>query len=173
MISPLSRLAARVRSGVRQPLQHVLSGLLSGLLAGLLRVLVPLVLALNPSSASAAAGSDAAAAAAGVSAPATAAGAYAPATTAYRCEGDPLIAEVHQGAVDAPGIPNSDGGTVPGAFLVLRWRGLQLQLPRTNNAGPPSYTDGRWWWQALDPDHPDFAERRGGVTRFACERDAA
>jgi hypothetical protein len=98
-----------------------------------------------------------------------------PATSAvpYRCDGDPLIAEVHQGAVDAPGIPNSDGGTVPGAFLVLRWRGLQLQLPRTNNAGTPSYTDGRWWWQALDPDHPDFAERRGGVTRFACERDAA
>ena len=167
MISPLSRLAARVRSGVRQPLQHVLSGLLPVL------VLVPLVLALalNPSSASAAAGSDAAAAA-GVSAPGTAAGASAPATTAYRCEGDPLIAEVHQGAVDAPGIPNSDGGTVPGAFLVLRWRGLQLQLPRTNNAGTPSYTDGRWWWQASDPDHPEFAERRGGVTQFTCERDA-
>ena len=159
MISPLSRLAARVRSGVQQPLQHVFSGLVSGLLL----VLVPLVLALNPSSARAAAGSDAA----------TAAGASTPATTAYRCEGDPLIAEVHQGAVDAPGIPNSDGGTVPGAFLVLRWRGLQLQLPRTNNAGTPSYTDGRWWWQALDPDHPEFAERRGGVTRFACERDAA
>jgi hypothetical protein len=90
----------------------------------------------------------------------------------YRCDGDPLIAEVHQGAVDAPGIPNSEGGTVPGAFIVLRWRGLQLQLPRTNNAGAPSYTDGRWWWQALDPDHPEFAERRGAVTRFACERGA-
>lgn len=91
---------------------------------------------------------------------------------AYRCDGDPLIAEVHQGAVDATGIPNSDGGTVPGAFIVLEWRGLQLQLPRTNNAGPPSYTDGRWWWQASDGDHPTFAERRGAITRFACEPEA-
>ncbi|MFM7652232.1 MAG: hypothetical protein ACKO5M_04790, partial [Vulcanococcus sp.] len=121
----LSRLAARVKAVVRY--------LLHRQLAGLIPVVVPLVLtlllALNPSSASAA----------------------APATSSYRCDGDPLIAEVHQGAVDAPGIPNSDGGTVPGAFLVLRWRDLQLQLPRTNNAGTPSYTDGRWWWQALDP----------------------
>jgi len=87
----------------------------------------------------------------------------------YLCEGEPLIAEVHIGAVDAPGIPNTAAGTVPGAFIVLQWRGVSLQLPRTNNAGIPSYSDGRWWWQALDPGHPDFAQRRGDWENYSCE----
>ena len=88
----------------------------------------------------------------------------------YVCAGDPLQASVYRGAVDAPAIPNSNGGTVPGGFIVLEWRGVRLQLPRTNNAGVPSYTDGRWWWQAADPAQPTFAERRGGVTTIPCER---
>ena len=87
----------------------------------------------------------------------------------YLCAGEPLVAEEHNGAVDAPGIPNSTGGTIPGAFIVLQWRGVGLQLPRTNNAGTPSYSDGRWWWQALDPHHPDFAQRRGAWESYACE----
>jgi len=87
----------------------------------------------------------------------------------YLCAGDPLVATEHSGAVDAPGIPNSTAGTLPGAFIVLQWRGVSLQLPRTNNAGPPSYSDGRWWWQALDSQHPDFAQRRGDWERYACE----
>jgi hypothetical protein len=86
----------------------------------------------------------------------------------YVCESEPLIAEVHIGAVDAPGIPNTAAGTVPGAFIVLQWRGVSLQLPRTNNAGIPSYSDGRWWWQALDPGHPDFAQRRGDWENYSC-----
>lgn len=87
----------------------------------------------------------------------------------YLCEGDPLLAVVHAGAVDAPQIPNSTGGTVPGAFLVLQWRGVSLQLPRTNNAGSPSYSDGRWWWQATDPAHPRFAQRLGDWQDYSCE----
>ena len=90
----------------------------------------------------------------------------------FVCAGDPLVATVHTGAVDAPGIPNSAGGTVPGAFIVLEWRGVTLQLPRTNNAGSPSYTDGRWWWQARDPEHPDFAQRTGvsgSLEPYRCE----
>ena len=88
----------------------------------------------------------------------------------YLCDGDGLEAMLYKGAVDASEIPNSDGGTVPGAFIVLKWRGLSLQLPRTNNAGIPSYTDGRWWWQAVDPDHPHFRDHRGGVKTYACSR---
>ena len=91
----------------------------------------------------------------------------------YLCEGDPLLAEVFAGAVDAADIPNSVAGTVPGAYVVLQWRGVSLQLPRTNNAGPPSYTDGRWWWSPVDPEHPEFKQRRGGVQIYACEIDRA
>ncbi|MBM5801770.1 MAG: hypothetical protein FJ077_13270 [Cyanobacteria bacterium K_DeepCast_35m_m2_023] len=80
----------------------------------------------------------------------------------YLCDGDPLQAQVFAGAVDAPGIP-------PGAYVVLRWRGLSLQLPRTNNAGAPSYTDGRWWWQAADPAHPAFKQRRGSTLTYSCQ----
>ena len=88
----------------------------------------------------------------------------------YLCDGDGLEAIFHNGAVDASEIPNSEGGTVPGAFIVLRWRGLSLQLPRSNNAGIPSYTDGRWWWQAVDPDRPNFREDRGSVKTYLCSR---
>ena len=88
----------------------------------------------------------------------------------YLCDGDALEATLHNGAVDASKIPNSEGGTVPGAFIVLRWRGLSLQLPRTNNAGIPSFTDGRWWWQAVEPGRSDFKEHRGSVKTYVCSR---
>lgn len=105
-----------------------------------------------------------------LAAPAMAAGPEPLQRYAYLCEGEPLLAEVFAGAVDAPGIPNTAAGTVPGAYVALQWRGVRLQLPRTNNAGAPSYTDGRWWWSPVDPDHPEFKQRRGGVERYGCER---
>jgi hypothetical protein len=91
----------------------------------------------------------------------------------YLCEGEPLRAAVYAGAVDAVGIPNTVAGTPPGAYVVLQWRDLNLQLPRTNNAGPPSYTDGRWWWSPVDPQRPEFKQRRAAVEIYACERLAA
>ena len=87
----------------------------------------------------------------------------------YLCDGDPLIAQVFAGAVDAAGIPNTAAGTAPGAYVVLSWRGVSLQLPRSNNAGAPSYTDGRWWWQAEDLAHPAFRQRRGSVESYSCQ----
>lgn len=89
----------------------------------------------------------------------------------YRCGGDPLRAELVPGAVDAVGIPNTTAGTLPGAYLVLRWRGVQLQLPRTNNAGPLSFSDGKWAWSQTDPDHPLLRLRRpgGDLQEFPCE----
>ena len=113
-------------------------------------------------------------------APALRAQASAPAVLAagplhYRCDGLPLSAILHGGAVDAPSIPNSSGGTLPGAFVQLAWQqageAIALQLPRTNNAGPPSFTDGRWWWSLEDPEHPRFRlrRRRGDIQEIACE----
>jgi hypothetical protein len=87
----------------------------------------------------------------------------------FLCDGDPLVAAVFAGAVDAPDIPNTAAGTPPGAYVVLSWRGVTLQLPRTNNAGTPSYTDGRWWWRADDPQHPEFRQRRGGIETYSCQ----
>jgi len=88
----------------------------------------------------------------------------------YLCDGEPLLAEIHNGAVDAIDIPNSSSGTVPGAFVVLRWRGISLQLPRSNNAGQPSYTDGRWWWSSPAPDQIEFEQLRGTVHSYSCQR---
>ncbi|AII43762.1 hypothetical protein KR100_10365 [Synechococcus sp. KORDI-100] len=91
----------------------------------------------------------------------------------WLCDGDPLSIRRISGAVDISGlpdgIPNSAAGTLPGDGILINWRGVTLQLPRTNNAGTPSYTDGRWWWRAEDPDRPEFKERRGGITVYACE----
>ena len=92
-----------------------------------------------------------------------------PATASYRCDGDGLLVRYEAGAVDAPDIPNLLAGTAPGAFVVIDWRDQHLQLPRTNNSGVPSYSDGRWWWRALDPQRPEFRQRRGVVISYACE----
>jgi hypothetical protein len=97
-----------------------------------------------------------------------------PATTPvmrYYCGGDLLLARSENGAVDAVAIPNISAGTPPGAFVVLEWRGISLQLPRTNNAGAPSYTDGRWWWSLENPDQPIFRMRRGAIEEFPCSRE--
>jgi hypothetical protein len=102
-------------------------------------------------------------------APAWALDGSSPAVEHYRCDGDPLIVQPFNGPVDADGIPNRSAGTPPGAFVVLQWRGQTLQLPRTNNAGAPSYTDGRWWWSPVDSDHPEFRQRRGATQSFRCE----
>jgi hypothetical protein len=95
-----------------------------------------------------------------------------PPAARYRCDGEPLTTVLNPGAVDALAIPNSSGGTVPGAFLVVSWRGIQLQLPRTNNAGAPSFSDGKWWWSLETPDHPRFRLRQSGgeIQEFSCER---
>ena len=96
-----------------------------------------------------------------------------PVSAAWICDGDRLTAEPIQlgrdafGTMDQP-IPNIADGTVPGDVILLSWRGVTLQLPRTNNAGAPSYTDGRWWWQVEDPEHPDFRQRRGSIVSYAC-----
>ena len=89
----------------------------------------------------------------------------------YRCGGDLLLARSENGAVDAVAIPNTNAGTPPGSFVVLDWRGISLQLPRTNNAGAPSYTDGRWWWSLENPDQPRFRLRRGAIEEFPCSRE--
>jgi hypothetical protein len=104
--------------------------------------------------------------------PALPAGAAAqPLELDYRCDGDPLLAVMHGGSVDADGIPNTSGGTVPGAFVVLHWREVRLQLPRSNNAGAPSYTDGKWWWSLEDPHRPRLRLRSGDVREFECVRE--
>ena len=101
-----------------------------------------------------------------------------PVAAAWICDGDRLTAEtIHLGR-DAIGtttepIPNISDGTSPGDLILLTWRGVTLQLPRTNNAGVPSYTDGRWWWQVQDPDHPDVRQRRSTITSYRCEAEAA
>ena len=90
----------------------------------------------------------------------------------WSCDGEPLHLEQWSGAVDPSGlpegIPNTLDSTLPGDGVLISWRGLQLQLPRTNNAGAPSYTDGRWWWRAADPAHPEWKQRRGGIINYDC-----
>ena len=89
----------------------------------------------------------------------------------YRCDGEPLTAQLIAGPMDDPSLPDPSSGPVPiGGFVVLRWRDLSLQLPRTNNAGPASFTDGKWWWSLEDPAHPRFRLRQGlgQVQDFAC-----
>ena len=93
----------------------------------------------------------------------------------YLCDGDPLLAELVRGPMDDPAIPDPSAAPVPvGGWVVLRWRELNLQLPRTNNAGEASFSDGKWWWSLEDPAHPRFRLRQppGEPREFACEAAA-
>jgi hypothetical protein len=97
----------------------------------------------------------------------------APRPEPYLCDGEPLTALLVKGPMDEPAIPDPSSGPVPiGGNVVLAWRGLSLQLPRTNNAGPASFSDGKWWWSLEDPVHPRFRLRRplGDIQDFTCER---
>ena len=91
---------------------------------------------------------------------------------AWLCDGDPLTVEHISGALDTSGmpdgIPNSLEGTLPGDVILLHWRNTTLQLPRTNNIGKPSYTDGRWWWRVEDKLAPEFKERKGEIVKYEC-----
>ena len=103
-------------------------------------------------------------------APAHSADAFTP--QAYFCDGDPLTALLVKGPLDEPAIPDPSNAPVPiGGSVVLRWRGVNLQLPRTNNAGEASFSDGKWWWSLEDPAHPRFRLRQplGEAREFACE----
>ena len=94
-----------------------------------------------------------------------------PAEGHYRCDGEALSTVFQPGAVDAVDLPNQSAGTLPGSFLVVRWRGIQLQLPRTNDAGPPRFSDGKWLWQFNPGEPPRFLLRQGlgEVQEFGCE----
>ena len=91
----------------------------------------------------------------------------------YRCDGEALTAQLERGAMDEATLPDPSAAPVPiGGYVVLKWRDLNLQLPRTNNAGPASFSDGKWWWSLEDQAHPRFRLRQGlgNVRDFACER---
>ena len=99
-----------------------------------------------------------------------------PTVQSFRCDGEPLTARLERGALDEATIPDPSSSSVPiGGYVVLQWQGLSLQLPRTNNAGPASFSDGKWWWSLEDQDHPRFRLRRGlgDIQDFACDRLAA
>ncbi|WP_126147618.1 hypothetical protein [Synechococcus elongatus] len=88
----------------------------------------------------------------------------------YSCVQEPLVALYDNGPVDDPRVNNQLTGTLPGAFVVLRWRNLNLQLPRTNIAGAPTYSDNKWFWGLTDPEHPTFFLKVGDRQDFACDR---
>jgi hypothetical protein len=99
-----------------------------------------------------------------------------PPAQSYRCDGEPLTALLVRGAMDEATIADPSSASVPiGGYVVLQWQGISLQLPRTNNAGPASFTDGKWWWSLEDQDHPRFRLRSGlgAIQDFACDRLAA
>ena len=91
----------------------------------------------------------------------------------WSCDGEPLSVRLTSGAVDLRGlpsnVPNTEGNTAPGDGVLIKWREQTLQLPRTNNAGPPSYTDGRWWWRVLTPGQAEWKERRGQIISYTCQ----
>lgn len=93
-----------------------------------------------------------------------------PAEGHYLCDGETLSTVFQPGAVDALDLPNQSAGTLPGSFLLVRWRGIQLQLPRTNDAGPPRFSDGKWLWQFNPGQPPRFLLRQGlgQVEEFSC-----
>ena len=95
-----------------------------------------------------------------------------PALADWCCDGDRLSLETISGGVDVRGltggIPNTSNGTLPGDGILLHWRDDPAAHQQQRHSR--GYTDGRWWWRAVDPDHPEFKQRRGEIVRYVCER---
>ncbi len=88
----------------------------------------------------------------------------------YSCGGDPLLARVETrfdlfGELDP--LPASGP---PDSLVVLQWRNLTLQLPRSQDPGPASYTNGTWTWDGTDSRHPRLSLLREERQDFPCTR---
>ena len=95
----------------------------------------------------------------------------------FNCEGDKLTAVIRNNLNGDFAITNDLENIDKGAFIVLKWRDLNLMLPVSFKVGDISFTDKKWLWSYQDEknglrmDEPRFAELlpNGDIQEFSCQ----
>ena len=71
----------------------------------------------------------------------------------FTCEGEPLNATIYNNLNGDYQVTNDLENIDVGAFTLLKWKNLEIMIPRTFNAGEISFSDRRWWWSYRDKDN--------------------
>ena len=81
----------------------------------------------------------------------------------FNCDGDRLTAVIRNNLNGDFAITDNLENIDKGAFIVLRWRDINLMLPVSFKVGDISFTDKKWLWSYQD----DREGLRMGKPRFA------
>ena len=101
---------------------------------------------------------------------------YHPSST-FKCDGDILKATIRNNMNGNFAITDDLQKIDKGAFITLDWRGNNIMLPISFNAGEITFTDKKWLWSyqnnenGLIAETPRFAHRlaTGDIEEFSCE----
>ena len=94
----------------------------------------------------------------------------------FKCDGDLLTATIRNNLNGDFSLTNNLENIDKGAFVVLKWRELQLMLPVSFKVGEIAFTDKKWLWSYQDNenglriDNPRLAQvlPSGEVQEFSC-----
>ncbi len=95
----------------------------------------------------------------------------------FNCEGDRLTAIIRNNLNGDFKVTHDLENIDKGAFIVLKWRDLNLMLPVSFKFGDISFTDKKWLWSYKDEknglrmDEPRFAQLlpNGNIQEFSCK----
>ena len=95
----------------------------------------------------------------------------------FICDGDILTAVIRNNLNGDFAITNDLLNIDKGAFIVLKWRDINLMLPVSFKAGEISFSDKKWFWSYKDEknglrmDNPRFAQLlpNGEIQEFSCQ----
>ena len=95
----------------------------------------------------------------------------------FNCDGDRLNAVIRNNINGDFAVTNDLANIDKGAFVVLKWRDINLMLPVSFKIGDISFTDKKWLWSYQDKknglrmDHPRFAKLlpNGEIQEFSCQ----
>ena len=95
----------------------------------------------------------------------------------FVCDGSNLHATIYNNLNGDYKIAADMSKLDEGAFAVLKWKELNIMIPRTFNSGEISFSDRKWWWSyqdnehPLDLDHPRLRRRssNGKVVDYTCK----
>ncbi len=95
----------------------------------------------------------------------------------FNCDGDRLTAVIRNNLNGDFAITDDLENIDKGAFIVLKWKDINLMLPVSFKAGDISFTDKKWLWSYQDEenglriDEPRFAKLlpNGDIQEFSCQ----
>ena len=95
----------------------------------------------------------------------------------FICDGDILTAVIRNNLNGDFAITDDLLNIDKGAFIVLKWRDINIMLPVSFKVGDISFSDKKWFWSYKDEknglrmDNPRFAQLlpNGEIQEFSCE----